>query len=69
MSNNGLNSLYINTLNNLGFSDDHNNQLYLSRDGTNSMNSDLNMSSHKLINLSNPINNTDGVNLQYLNTI
>lgn len=69
MSNNGLHSLYINTLSNLGFSDDLNNQLYLSTEGTNSMNSNLNMSNNNLINLANPVNNTDGVNLQYVNTL
>lgn len=69
MSNNGLHSLYINTLSNLGFSDDLNNQLYLSTEGTNSMNSNLNMANNTLINLANPVNNNDGVNLQFVNTL
>ena len=44
------------------------NNKFLQKAGTNSMIGDLNMGNKKITNLADPINTTDGVNLQTLNT-
>lgn len=64
----GFNSVYINTLDNLPFENDFNDQNYLKTDGSNTMLNNLNMDDNKIINLSAPVDNSDATNKLYVDT-